>query len=185
MTCIVGIQHKGSVWIGGDSAGCAGLSMVLREDEKVFISGEFIYGFTSSFRMGQLIRYKFKAPKQKVSETDFGYLCTTYMDALIKCFKDNGFATVNNNSVEGGTFLVGYKGKLYEIEDDFQVGKSLVNYDSCGCGVNYALGALFITQDCEIKPKMRIELALDAASFFSTSVCGPYNILKLKPGARQ
>jgi hypothetical protein len=36
MTCIVGLVDKGDVYIGGDSAGVAGLSLSIRADEKVF-----------------------------------------------------------------------------------------------------------------------------------------------------
>lgn len=51
MTAIVGLVEKGNVYIGGDSAGVAGLSISIRGDEKVFKVGPFIMGFTSSFRM--------------------------------------------------------------------------------------------------------------------------------------
>lgn len=37
MTCIVGLKHENSVWIGGDSAGVAGLSVTIRKDPKVFV----------------------------------------------------------------------------------------------------------------------------------------------------
>jgi len=66
MTCIVGIQHDGRVYIGGDSAGVAGYSITSRADAKVFTVGPYVMGFTSSFRMGQLLRYGLKAPKPPV-----------------------------------------------------------------------------------------------------------------------
>lgn len=64
MTCIVGLVDKGSIYMGGDSAGVAGLSVTTRADEKVFLNGPFIMGFTTSFRMGQILRYKFVPPDQ-------------------------------------------------------------------------------------------------------------------------
>ena len=60
MTCIVGLVHEGVVYIGGDSAGVGGMSLTVRADEKVFQNGEFLMGFTTSFRMGQLLRYSLK-----------------------------------------------------------------------------------------------------------------------------
>ena len=36
MTCIAAIAEKGKVYIGGDSAGVAGLDLTIRADEKVF-----------------------------------------------------------------------------------------------------------------------------------------------------
>ena len=64
MTCIVGLVHEGVVYIGGDSAGVAGLSLVVRADEKVLRNGDFLMGFTTSFRMGQLLRYKLDPPRR-------------------------------------------------------------------------------------------------------------------------
>lgn len=63
MTCIVGLVDQGNVWIGGDSAGVGGYDLMLRADQKVFRNGDFLMGFTSSFRMGQLLRYKLSPPK--------------------------------------------------------------------------------------------------------------------------
>ena len=44
MTCIVGLVHEGVVYIGGDSAGVAGLSLTVRADEKVFRNSDFFDG---------------------------------------------------------------------------------------------------------------------------------------------
>src|SRR5574337_644834 len=120
MTCIVGLVDKGNVYIGGDSAGVAGLSISIRNDEKVFTNGPFIMGFTTSFRMGQLLRYKFNPPKQTVNMDDMKYMVTDFIDAVRKCFAENGYGKIpQGDNNEGGTFLVGYNGKLYAIHDDF------------------------------------------------------------------
>jgi hypothetical protein len=119
MTCIVGLVDKGKVYIGGDSAGVKGSDYRIREDEKVFRKENMVFGFTSSFRMGQILRYSFKIPGHESTKEDFDYLCTSFVDALIGCFKDKGYARTDNNVVSGGCFLVGYKGNLYQIHSDF------------------------------------------------------------------
>jgi ATP-dependent protease HslVU (ClpYQ) peptidase subunit len=174
MTCIVGIVHKGDVYIGGDSAGVAGLAITVRADEKVFVNGPFIMGFTTSFRMGQLLRYKFNAPKQTTNMDDMKYMVTDFIDAAVKCFNDNGFG----DKKSGGTFLVGYNSKLYKIDSDFQVGIPADQYAACGCGDDIALGSLYSTVGK--KPEERIKLALEAASKFNAGVCAPFVILKQK-----
>lgn len=52
MTCIVGIVDNGKVYMGADSLGVGGLSKRVRKDPKLFRVGEFVFGYTSSFRMG-------------------------------------------------------------------------------------------------------------------------------------
>ena len=68
MTCIVGLVHADGVTIGADSAGCDGAwGIVTRADTKLFHNGPFLFGFTSSFRMGQLLRYAFKPPPSSIT----------------------------------------------------------------------------------------------------------------------
>lgn len=175
MTCIVGLVDKGSVYIGGDSAGVSGLSITVRADEKVFSNGPFVMGFTSSFRMGQLLRYKFDPPKQTQSQSDMKYMVTTFVDATRKCFSENGFG--DKDATKGGTFLVGYNGTLYTIDSDFQVGITRDQFDSVGCGSDLALGSLHSTQGK--KPEDRVVAALEAASYFNAGVAPPFLVLKL------
>lgn len=178
MTCIVGLVDKGTVYMGGDSAGVGGLSITIRTDEKVFINGPFIMGFTTSFRMGQLLRYKFDCPQQTNGQSDMEYMVTTFIDSVRKCFGQNGFGKIPEKDTNvGGNFLVGYKGHLYSIHSDFQVGRAALQYDACGCGEDIALGSLFSTVGK--KPEQRVKIALEAASKFSAGVAPPFTLLKL------
>lgn len=180
MTCIVGLVDKGTVYIGGDSAGVAGLSLSIRADEKVFQNGPFIMGFTTSFRMGQLLRYKFDPPQQTVNQNDMQYMVTSFIDAVRRCFANNGFG--DKDATVGGNFLVGYKGKLYNIESDFQVGIPAGDFDAVGCGADLALGALYASKGK--KPEQRVQAALEAASTFSAGVAPPFLFIKrTKPTA--
>lgn len=62
MTCIIGyIDRKNNkTYIGADSCASAGCDKIIRKDKKVFKSEynpNFLIGFTSSYRMGQLLMY--------------------------------------------------------------------------------------------------------------------------------
>lgn len=173
MTCIVGLVDKGKVWIGGDSAGIAGWSRTIRKDQKVFHNGEFLMGFTTSFRMGQLLRFKFKPPTPVEGIDDYEYLCTAWIDAVRECLKSGGFSHVDKNREEGGMFLVGWRGRLFSVDSDFQVGEPQLGYDAVGCGEDIALGALFATDG---PPRRRVLTALKAAENFSIGVAGPFVI---------
>lgn len=180
MTCIVGIIDKDRVIIGGDSAGVAGLNVTIRKDTKVFKNGPFIMGFTSSFRMGQLLMSsKFKPPKQKLRQSDYDYMITDFIDCIRTLFKTSGYSKINNNEEEGGTFLVGYKGGLYDVQDDFQVGISVAEYNVCGCGVYYAKGSLYTSKNIADATD-RVTKALETAAHFSGGVCPPFNYVSMR-----
>lgn len=182
MTAIVGLVHEGTVYIGGDSAGVSGYSMTVRADAKVFTVGPYLLGFTTSFRMGQLIRYALDPPTPDGSDLD-RFMSTTFVDAVRACLKAGGWAKKDNDREEGGTFLVGVAGRLFTIEDDYQVGASADGYAAVGCGSEIALGALFATARTRMAPERRIVVALQAAERFSAGVRGPFICLSQGTGA--
>jgi hypothetical protein len=176
VTAIVGLVHDDRVYIGGDSAGIADYSVTIRADAKVFRNGPYLLGFTSSFRMGQLLRYALQPP---APGTDLDrFMVTTFVDAVRDCLKAGGFATKDSEAESGGTFLVGVAGRLFRVEADYQVGESVDQYDAVGCGADIALGALHATAD--FPPKRRISLALEAAAKHSAGVRGPFVCLSVK-----
>lgn len=171
MTCIVAVTDGTRVTMGGDSAGVSGWDMTVRADEKVFTIGPMVVGFTTSFRMGQLLRYRLKLPDHPDGMADHEYLSTQFVDAVRTCLKEGGYARVDSNREEGGTFLVGYRGAIWQVASDFQVGRSQCEFDACGCGADYAIGALAILKG---RPRQRTERALEVAAQFSAGVRGPF-----------
>ena len=178
MTCIVGLKHDGEIYIGADSLGSNGYTKTVRTDEKVFRNGPFLMGFTTSFRMGQLLHHAFDPPKLPEGNLD-RFMTVEFINGVRQCLKDGGFAQVESEHQEkGGTFLVGVRDQLYTIESDYQVGKSAIGYDAVGSGEDFAKGSLFSTTGQE--PRARVRMALKAAAANSVSVAGPYKILKVK-----
>ena len=60
MTCIVGFTENDITWIGGDSFGSNGYSGQVYKNKKVFKMKDnknIIAGYTTSFRMGQILQY--------------------------------------------------------------------------------------------------------------------------------
>jgi len=178
MTCVAAVIYDKTVYMGADSAGVAGSALTIRADQKVFINGEFLIGFTSSFRMGQLLRYAFDPPKYREDEKDlYKYMVTDFVNAVRKCLKDGGYAQVDKGEESGGWFLVGIRGRLFKIESDYQVGESVQPYEAVGCGEAYALGVFSVTHT--VDPEDRIRLALGSAEKFSACVRAPFIVLKI------
>jgi len=173
MTCIVGLIEDQKVYIGGDSAGVAGYQLSVRKDRKVFCNGDFVIGGTTSFRMLQLLHYSLIPPKCEDDDIE-RYMVTKFVDAIRECFKAGGYAQKEREQEEGGTFLVGFQGRLFRISSDYQVGETLCGYDAIGCGDNVALGSLVATPD--MQATKRVELALRAAESHNIGVRGPFYI---------
>lgn len=174
MTSIVGCVEKGTVFIGADSAGVGGLNLTIRKDRKVFRNGDFIIGGTSSFRMLQLLHHKFVPPTYDPAIDVEKFMVTTFVDAVRQCFKDGGYATKSSEQEWGGDFLVGFRGRLWNIGSDYQVGEPLSDYDAVGCGLDIARGVLYATPD--MQSEKRLELALKASEAHSAGVRGPFYI---------
>jgi len=182
MTCIAGIAEGGAVFIGGDSAGVAGYDLSVRADAKVFTRGDLIFGFTSSFRMGQLLRYALPDLSPKPDDDLEKWLSTVFVDAVRKTLKDGGFANKKEEVESGGTFLLGVGGRLFMVGSDYQVGENVDGFDAVGCGQAYALGAFHASRDLRWPPRNKVVRALRAAARFSAGVRDPFVI---KRGGRR
>jgi ATP-dependent protease HslVU (ClpYQ) peptidase subunit len=188
MTCIVGLEHDGKVYIGGDSAGSDGYTLQIRADLKVFTKDGYtedyapvpwVMGFTSSFRMGQLLRYKLELPKIPKSAGDDleGFMVTSFVDSVRTALRDGGWLRKAEERERGGTFLVGVREQLFFIYDDLQVGRVVDGYAAVGCGDHLALGSLYATKSTPEPPTSRILSALHAASHHSAGVQGPFAVV--------
>ncbi len=143
MTCIVAVSHNGIVTMGCDSAGVDGhYNLSTRNDPKIFKVGDVLIGFTTSFRMGQLLGFNLHVPTYHKDTDVLGYLVVDFVDAVRTCLKDGGYSSISNNKEEGGEFLVGIFGRVFKIQDDFQIQENVCGFDACGCGAPYALGAM-------------------------------------------
>lgn len=172
MTCIAGFIEDGAVWMGADSAGVAGYSLTVRADQKLFKNGPMLFGFTSSFRMGQLLRWALDVPDHDPRLDIEKYMTTVFVDAVRTCLKTAGFAKKELEVESGGQFLVGYRGRLFEIAGDYQVGEPVDPFGAVGCGCDLALGALFATP--HLKGIERLTVALQAAERGSAGVRNPF-----------
>jgi len=180
MTCIVGIEHEGSVWLGGDSIAIEGLTACSITDPKVFVNRNVGFGYCGSMRAGQLIKYALQVPEHPVDRDDMGYLVIDLVDALREMWTVKG-ALKSENSVEDidSQALIAYRGSLYYMDADMQIGRVTLGYYSIGCGADIALGALHVLKSVEMAPQDKVKLALEAAVVHSAGVRGPFTIIQI------
>jgi hypothetical protein len=188
MTAIAALIDKdGRVWMGGDSVGVemGGGSLEQRLDPKVFVKTQgrkkFLIGFTTSFRMGQLLHYSFEIPPKPRGMDLLEYMSTRFVNAARECLKQGGFSRIDGNSEQGGSFIVGTEGRLFVIESDFQVGEPMASFAAVGGGSDLCKGSLHTTEEygaqLDLNPSHRITMALKAAERFNCGVGGPFKIM--------
>lgn len=180
MTCVVGLVHGDRVYVGVDSAAISGWTRRATNLRKVFRRGPFLIGYTTSFRMGQLLEHQLDVPPQAERQSDMEFMVSVFVEAARRLLKERGFAKIEGNTESGGQFLVGYRGNLYSIESDFQVGEMSDGFDAIGSGAEVALGAMMALSG--EKPSARIRRALEIASHFNMGVSAPYHIRSIRRG---
>ncbi len=195
MTCIVGIAVNGAVILGADSmAGDGYWNRRVRADRKVFKNGELIFGFTTSFRMGQLLEHNLTPPPIQEGMEPYAYAVKLLIPEIRNTLRSGGFMKTENGVESGGTFLVGFRGALFEIDHDFQVAQSTERFEAVGCGAQYAMGAMHIAYDQAFRQPRRhdevwasdpevaqgvLQAGLNAAARFSAGVAGPFHFVQL------
>jgi hypothetical protein len=173
MTCVVGLADGRTVYIGGDSAATTENGRKTpRADPKVFFLGKhLLVGCSGSIRMAQLVQFELKPPAHKKSDTDYGYIFCRVVSSIRKCLEKGGF-----KEECAGNLVAGYRGRLYEIECDFNVARLADPYCAIGTGGPIALGAMYATADLGWSPGARITTALEAAERYNTGVAAPFTI---------
>jgi hypothetical protein len=181
MTAVAGLVYNGRVHLGADSAGVSGWHLIVRADEKAFVNGPYAMGFTDSFRMGQLLRYRLDPPKAPPQADLPRFMATEFVDAVRECLKAGGFASRNNEQESGGTFLVGVRGRLFTVYGDYQVAENAGGLAAIGCGRELCLGALHASSGWD-SPRERLRTALTAAERFNAGVRGPFAYVSTRAG---
>jgi hypothetical protein len=180
MTCIVGLVEGFVVHMGADSAGVSGFDLQTRSDTKVFKRGELLIGITSSFRMGQLLRFgdALAQPEHHINMPGalYEFMCTRFIDSVRTVLKTGGFASKKDEIESGGDFLVGIRGNLFTVFSDYQVGVNVQPWACVGSGYQVANGAMYASSEFD-HPRDRIRNALSAAEAYCSGVRGPFTVM--------
>lgn len=178
MTCIASwIEPDGTIYMGAESAGTnSAFHQTIRADQKLGSYRDMLMGFCGSYRMGQLLAHGLSVPPQVEAEDDYTYLVTAFIAGVRNTFRAGGWLLSDKGVEQGGTFLVARRGRLFNVQSDFQVGEAVDNYAAVGSGGNFALGTFYSDKNKEMPPVARIISALDSACHFNAACKGPYVI---------
>jgi ATP-dependent protease HslVU (ClpYQ) peptidase subunit len=173
MTCIVAVSDGEHVYMAGDSAAVDEHNnfVTIRREPKVFSNGQFLLGFSGSFRFGRAMEYYWTPPDRDIDDLN------TYMNIRVTesiremCDEYRIDITSEGDNSE---LLLGIDGHIFEMCNDWHIGENLHTYNAIGSGSDYALGSLWTTSGQVMSPFDRLTLALEAAAEFSTSVRPPF-----------
>lgn len=179
MTCIVGWidEKKKKVSMAADSAGSNSWYKADRKDPKIWIKGGLLFGCTTSYRMIQLLRYQLEIPECPPDMDAHEYMVTRLIPNIRTLFGEGGFLLKKNEREEGGNFLIGYRGRLFEIEEDFQVAEHVKPFAAVGSGCFIALGACYILEGMSGTPASKASKAVEVAAALNPFVGGPIQCL--------
>lgn len=174
MTCIVGIETRTGVILGADSLSASDYVQQTARIPKLFRVGPYLFGFTTSFRMGDLLRHQLELPPPPKTRLH-RHIVKAVIPILRECLREGGFLSSKDGAEVGGEFLLAVGGGLFHVASDYQVGQSAFGYDAAGGGQAVALGALAVTAGQT--PRRRLRLALEAAERHCMGVRRPWRFL--------
>lgn len=184
MTAIVAIVREGRVFMAGDSAAVEQSHYLdLAATPKVFEVGPLVMGYTSSFRMGHALQHRLIVPEGLPASDDLAaldrWMAVQFMDAVRSLMREVGYLRKDCDREQGGIFLCGVRGQLYQCDDDFHARRQCVPYGACGSGLSACLGALYVAHKrCwERDPLYILNDALEAAQACITTVRAPFHVV--------
>lgn len=175
MTCIVAIETADGVWMGGDRAGSNRYTIHAQDASKTFTNGPLLIGYTTSFRMGQILQYALTVPSHTLTWDVDRWVATDLMKAIREAYTEHGWDRLTENVAQGGNFLAAVAGRCYEIQSDYSFTRRTSGEYAVGSGEDHAFGSLHSTRDWD-DAAARVTAALEAAAEHVTTVCGPFDI---------
>jgi ATP-dependent protease HslVU (ClpYQ) peptidase subunit len=135
------VDVNNSVWMVSDSCVSYGTSnlQTTHQDIKMKQFGDMLFGFSGDVRFIQIICNHFKPSKKprKMSEED--YILKFIPIEMKKCYMKH---VLHPLDATNSTTLIGYKGKLYMIVENWAALLIEEKFHAIGSGDRVALGAL-------------------------------------------
>lgn len=182
MTCIVGLVGTKGVLIAGDAQGST--EWTKREDAgvKVFnLMDTVAMGYCGSGRFGQILQYHMDdLDEPPLAMDEHRWAVHDFIPYLRALTEEHGHLHVRHNVEEFGpsAFLLGVRGRLFAVWNDFSVDEHVHPYEAIGSGGETAMGVLHAAYGETREPLYDRELlevatgAIEAAKMLTPFVGG-------------
>lgn len=185
MTIIIGLEDKetGSVWMGGDSAVTTWPNSVdvLREGKIFNIADIMLFGSAGTLRNAQIIKHSLMFRHQFSEESDMDYLVNGVAESIREILREKGASRIEANIESNvNSWLLGYRGKIYEIDDSYAVVNSARGLTAIGSGRDYAMASMLALKEYEPDPRKRILKTLKLVAELDSYVKPKFHVMELK-----
>jgi ATP-dependent protease HslVU (ClpYQ) peptidase subunit len=175
MTCCVVYKEDNKIYLAGDKQGSNGNTKRRYKHPKVFKNGKFHFGYTTSFRLGQLLEHHWEAPEKRPSQTEDTYIFVSVLNSIKRLFKEDDFDKDGNC---GGTFIMVYNNRMFVIYSDYQF-VEIDDFAAIGCGEDEAEAVLYTLDmiDNNLNPEDKLKLAIEVSSFRKCGISSECDII--------
>jgi len=168
------------VWLGGDRAATDGsLDRTLIKEPKIFRKGSIGFGVCGLPKVMDAIQHAFKLPAYNGGDPKT-WLVSDVVPGMRETMKKLECTFVHNEQQHFmGAILIAFKGRLFQLEGNFQLVEAARGFDSVGSGAPAALGSLRETKGASRK---RILKALAVSAENNAGVAPPFDVIEIKMG---
>ena len=135
---------------------------------------EMLLGYAGSVGLLQSIRHNVIMPTYEE-----GYDLMDYMvQSVVPVFRE--LMDTSDENTKCISVLIGFKGKLFEIDEGLNVTENFRPYYCIGTGLKHAQAYLYAVENMSIPTEEKVRGALECASEFVVNVKPPFTFHKIK-----
>ena len=174
------------MWLGADTgaydADDAG-GVLVTNTAKVWRWEDFVFGTAGSYRAIQILHRWLPDSELlmqfQAADSVEDFMVLKLVPAIKEVFETHNYGTqINGEAVHGSTLLIGARGKLWALYDDYAVLQIRSTYHAIGSAADTGLGAMYVlTSNTRLRPETIIERTLEAAAAHCAYVRGPFTIV--------
>lgn len=176
MSVVASLIQNGRVHMAADSAMSDDSMIHVAREPKIFAWKNYLFGVTGSIRVLNIVHALFEPPGNTRGD-DYFYVVSDLTGALRKLFDREGVELEGDASADSSkhdfSMLIGYKGRVFVVDDSFQVTEPVSYYFAIGGGADYAMGALEVLSPFRWPAETKLKRAIDSACAWSTACRGP------------
>jgi hypothetical protein len=142
MTCCIAWVGQQGTYVAADSAMLCGYDAFLTKVPKIICRPGFSLAASGSLRWIQAIHLADLPNRPEEKEDAYEWAIRKLVPAIRTATKDLGLAKVSDNVETVETAVLATAGRVFRLESNLQICENMEGLDICGCGEDFARGAL-------------------------------------------